>query len=148
MSLLVVFGPPAAGKTTLAARLAERFDAPVRHSDDYTTRTYERLLDDARDLLSAHDLVVLDGTFHDPDWRAWARDLDDTYFVYATADLDTCLRRDWERADSIGEAGVRTIHHAFREQTVDADFTVNTRILPEDDALALAERRVREWLSR
>ncbi|GAA0644104.1 AAA family ATPase [Salarchaeum japonicum] len=149
MSLLVAFGPPAAGKTTLATRLAARFDAPVLHSDDYTTRTYERLLDDARHLLREHALVVLDGTFHDPDWRAWARDSGDTYFLYATADLDTCLRRDWERADSIGEPGVRTIHRAFREQdaTADADFTVDTRILPEETTFSLASRRVADWLS-
>ncbi|MEE6208776.1 AAA family ATPase [Salarchaeum sp. III] len=149
MSLLAVFGPPAAGKTTLANRLAGRFDAPVLHSDDYNTRTYERLLDDARDRLREHGLVVLDGTFHDPDWRAWTRDIDDAYFLYATADLDTCLRRDWERADSIGEPGVRTIHRAFREQdaTADADFVVDTRILPEETAFALAGERVADWLS-
>ncbi|QDX41624.1 AAA family ATPase [Salarchaeum sp. JOR-1] len=149
MSLLVVFGPPAAGKTTLATRLAERFDAPVLHSDDYTTRTYERLLDDAEARRREHPLVVLDGTFHDPDWRGWARDLDDAYCLYVTAALDTCLRRDWERADSIGEPGVRTIHRAFREQeaTADADFTVDTRILPEETAFSLASRRVADWLS-
>ena len=149
MSVLVVFGPPAAGKTTLATRLADRFDAPVVHSDDYNTRTYERLLDDARIRLRSHDLVVLDGTFHDPEWRSWARAFDETYFLYATADLDTCLRRDWEREPSIGESGVRTIHRAFREQdaTADADFTVDTRILREGTAFELAAERVADWLS-
>lgn len=148
--LVVVFGPPAAGKTTIANALAERLDdsnSHVLHSDDYRRNTYDRILDDAQDALETHELVLCDGTFHESEWRARARDLTDAVLLHVTADLDTCLRRDWER-DGIGRAGVRTVHRALREQEVDADFTLDTGILPLDTAVDLAEDRVRRFLSQ
>lgn len=147
--LVVVLGPPAAGKTTVASRLADRldeYDVRVLHSDDYARDTYDRLLADARDARSEYEVVVCDGTFHEPGWRARARDVDESVVALVTADLDTCLRRDWER-DGIGEAGVRTIHGRLDDQDVDADVVADTTVLPVGTTVDLVETAVRERLS-
>lgn len=146
--LVVVLGPPAAGKTTVASRLADRleeFDVRVLHSDDYARDTYDRLLADARDARTEYEVVVCDGTFYEPEWRARARGVDDAVVALVTADLDTCLRRDWER-DGIGEAGVRTIHGRLDDQDVDADVVADTTILPVATTVDLVENAIREHL--
>lgn len=145
---VVVLGPPAAGKTTVATRLVDRlegYDVRVLHSDDYARDTYDRLLADARDARTECDVVVCDGTFHEPEWRARARDVDESVVALVTADLDTCRRRDRER-DGIGDAGVRTVHGRLDDQDVDADVVADTTVLPVGTSVDLVETAVRERL--
>ena len=89
--LVVVGGAPGTGKSTLAARLADRLDAVVLRSDEqrhhqpeneaerYSTdavhATYLRMLEDARRLLRLGEHVVLDATFGDPVHRDAVRRL-------------------------------------------------------------------------
>ena len=98
-ALIVVGGPPATGKTTVAATLGARRDAVVLRSDEIrkelalltaTTRiesplgagiysptmtalTYGELLRRAGELLAEGESVVLDATWGDPMWRTEAR---------------------------------------------------------------------------
>jgi aminoglycoside phosphotransferase family enzyme/predicted kinase len=98
-ALILVGGPPATGKTTIAAELGARRDWVVLRSDHVrkelagltattpaaaplgagvysptmTALAYGELLHRAGDLLAAGESVVLDATWGDPVWRAEAR---------------------------------------------------------------------------
>ncbi|MEU8233173.1 AAA family ATPase [Actinoplanes sp. NPDC048967] len=99
--LIVVGGPPATGKTTLAGRIADRLGAVVLNSDhvrkelagldpvtsaattyrqgiyspSWTERTYAELHRRARRLLERGETVVLDASWTDAGHRRAARDL-------------------------------------------------------------------------
>lgn len=146
--LVLVCGPPGAGKTTIATRLHERlqsrgFDVGLLHSEDVGTPTYEKLADRVRD---SERHWILDGTFYRPEHRAPFAEMDVTVFVVLVwASLDVCLRRNRER-DGIPERAVRVIHS--ESDRPDADLLVETDVLPLADAVDLCERYVAGWLRR
>ncbi|AEH36291.1 ATP-binding protein [Halopiger xanaduensis] len=131
--IVVICGPPGAGKTTLTNRVRKRLEArdvpvpvPVAvetlHSDDFSSRTYERLYERARD--AAADVTLVDGTFYRREWQTQFRTLPDVRFVHVTASLETCLERNRTRADPIEEQGVHVVHREFDEP--DAEVTIDT----------------------
>lgn len=154
--LLAVCGPPGSGKTTIATRVHERLqtelvacpdsdpdvvtDIRILHSDDYSRHPYEKMFDA---VTASDDHFVLDGTFYRPEHQNQFLDLPDTHFVLVRADLDTCIRRDYER-NGIGEKAVRVIHSEFHEPP--ADLVLDTDILPIEDAVDILYDRAREWL--
>jgi predicted kinase len=97
--LLVIGGPPASGKSTLARAVGAALGWPVLRSDvvrkqlagldaaerrgapideglyaaDWTARTYRALVDEARTHLELGESVVLDASWSDPRWRGDAR---------------------------------------------------------------------------
>jgi hypothetical protein len=87
--LMAICGPPGSGKTTVARRVAARIDGALlrtdrvreelvpqpSYTDRETERTYEALLERARERLAADDPVVLDGTFRRRRHRDRARSL-------------------------------------------------------------------------
>jgi hypothetical protein len=105
--LIVVGGLPATGKSTIAAGVADSIGAVVLRSDevrkelsghaagshavspvgtgiyapDVTAATYRELLDRARALLGLGESVVLDATWHDPEWRRAAAALAEETFA-------------------------------------------------------------------
>lgn len=148
--LVVLYGPPAAGKTTLADSLARRLRPghPVRRlsSDAFASRTYERMAERVARAPAA-DWIV-DGTFHREEHRRPFRGTDwRMRWVLVRAPLDTCLRRDHER-DGIGEAGVRSVYAALfdSDTDIDPDFVLDTDVVGTETALDLLEQRAREWL--
>lgn len=120
--ILVICGPPGAGKTSIAEVLRERLEArgtPVRshHSDEFSSRTYEqlyeRVVDDPEETLT-----VVDGTFYQREWQVQFQTFlsrEDVRFVHVTASLETCLARNRARADAIEERGVHVIYREFDE---------------------------------
>ena len=153
--ILVVCGPPAAGKTTLASRLHQRLAADgiefrVVHTDDLQSPRYDRLFERVAANPSANWL--LDGTFYKRQWQERVREFPDARIVFVTADRDTCLRRNHERdgggssdvSDGIPDRAVKVVYDEFDRP--DADFVVDTDVLPVETAVDLVEERVRGWL--
>lgn len=146
--ILLICGPPAVGKTTLATglrdRLAERgrrFD--LVHSEAFSRRTYERLYDRVADAPD-RDWIV-DGTFYRRAWRERFDALGAVRVVRLDAPLETCLRRNRERADAdaIDEQGVHVVYREF--DPVDADLTLDTAALAPDEAVERVLGAIREW---
>lgn len=143
--IVVVCGPPAAGKSTIASRahdrLAERgCEFRTLHSDDFARRTYDRLY---HRILGTDDRWLVDGTFYDRRWRERFRDLGGVRFVLVEASLETCLERNRRRVDAIDEEGVRAMHRAFDRP--DADLVLDTEELSVDTAVDRLVRAVAGW---
>ncbi|MGB9965285.1 AAA family ATPase [Halobacterium hubeiense] len=161
--ILVVCGPPGAGKTTVALGLNRRLDADgyefeVVHTDDLASPVYDRLFERVAESPEANWL--LDGTFYEAEWQRRIREFPDVYVLLVTADRDTCVRRNHERdgsaasesssassdaSDGVPERAVKVIYDEFDRP--DADFVVDTDVLRVGTAVDLAYERVQEWLA-
>lgn len=146
--LLVVCGPPGAGKTTIAAHLRERLraaglDCQVLHSDDFSRHTYDRMYDRVSETPDA-DWVV-DGTFYRREWQERFRALPDAHLLYVTASLETCLARNRARENAIDERGVRVVYRQF-DPPENPDLALDTDELSVENAVDALERYVRTWI--
>ena len=142
--ILLVCGPPGAGKTTLATRVRDRLadrgrEFRVLHSDDFSRDTYERMY---RRVLGTDADWIVDGTFYRREWRERFYDLGGVRIVYVTASLETCLRRNRERAAPIDEDGVHVVYREFDRPR--ADLTVDT----DEMTPAAAAERVADAVER
>ncbi|RLA88566.1 MAG: hypothetical protein DRG58_07650 [Deltaproteobacteria bacterium] len=122
--ILVIFGLIATGKTTLAQTLSRQQGWPVIHSDavrkhlaglrptsrvpaafgagiytaDFSRRTYEEILHQARQYLAAGSSVIVDGSFKRSQDRAAIRQLAQEHnarlgFIYCTCSRQEIQRR-------------------------------------------------------
>ncbi len=143
--ILVVCGPPAAGKTTITDRVRQRLTEQdvavvVHRSDDFSSRTYEQLYEAVAD--GPEDAIhLVDGTFYRREWQTQFRSLNDVRFVFVTASLETCLDRNRSRAEPIDEQGVHVIYREFDEP--DAAIEIDT----DDCSAAAAADRIVTALS-
>ena len=143
--IVALCGPPGSGKTTVAEaakeRLVERGRAfSLVHSDQFSRRTYEQLFE--RVTGSEDDDWLVDGTFYRESFRDPFRGLG-ARFVHVTADLETCLRRNRERAEPIDEVGVHVVYREF--EPIDADLAIDTDDLSPDEAVDRAVRAIERW---
>lgn len=121
-------GPPAAGKSTVAAAAGERLEERGHgfrtiHSDEFSGRTYEQLYERVTESDAAPDGWLLDGAFYRQSFRGPFEQLG-ARFVHATADRSTCQERNRQRDAPTDEVGVRVVHHEF--DPLDADLTLDT----------------------
>ena len=143
--ILLVCGPPGAGKTTLAISLQNELADRGREfrtlrSDDFSRNAYDRMY---RRVLGTDDDWILDGTFYRREWRARFYDLGGVRVVHVTASLETCLRRNRDRADPIDEDGVHVVYREF--DLPRADLTVDTDETTPDAAAARIADAVERW---
>ncbi|WP_254522742.1 AAA family ATPase [Natrinema caseinilyticum] len=134
--IVAICGPPGAGKTTIATLVRDRLassDSPVRlfHSDDFSSRTDERLAERVADAPPT-GITLVDGTFYRRPWQTRFRALGDLRFVLVTAGLETCLDRNRHRTNPIDEQGVHVVYREFDEP--DADLVVDTDECGPEDA--------------
>ncbi|WP_121742037.1 ATP-binding protein [Natronorubrum halophilum] len=150
--ILVVCGPPGAGKTTIATALRKRLEAGgesvvVHHSDDFSSRTYEQLYE--RVTADPDEAItVVDGTFYRREWQAQFRTLEaraDVRFVRVTASLETCLERNRSRADSIDERGVHVVYREF--DAPENALEIDTDACDIEDAVDRIEGALEAWSS-
>ena len=132
--LVVVYGLPGAGKSTVAAAVADRLDAAIvrtdvvrkelfsdpSYTDEESQQTYEAVFDRAGDRLAAGDPVVLDGTFRRTDRRREARSLAERRGVPAQllrvrCDEQTAKARIRSREDDPSDADV-DVYDLLREE--------------------------------
>ncbi len=132
--LVVVCGLPGAGKSTVAAAVADRLDAAIvrtdvvrkelfpdpSYTDEESRRTYEAVFDRAGDRLEAGDPVVLDGTFRRAARRQEARELAERrdaapQLVRVSCDEQTAKARIRSRADDPSDADV-DVYDLLREE--------------------------------
>ncbi|MEM2874820.1 MAG: ATP-binding protein [Candidatus Hadarchaeales archaeon] len=136
--IIVIYGPPASGKSTVATEMAKRLEgAKVLTSDEFRRKTYSRFLREASLLAGKGKHLVLSGTFYRKAWRDEARRIasesgERVIFVRLRCSLETCLRRNRERASPVEEKAVRIIHAEFEEG--DEDLSINTEVTEAGEA--------------
>jgi predicted kinase len=133
--LVVVCGLPGVGKSTVAAEVVERLGGRLRRTDAVrkdvraeprydraeSRRVYARVLDEARDDLTAGRNAVLDGTFQRTRHREWARDLADAVgcrfeLVRVTCDESAAVERvaDRDLDSELSDASLDTYYQLMQ----------------------------------
>ncbi len=123
--ILIICGPPASGKSTLAEELRKELsemglDFSILHSDDFSRDTYDKMFEEVQD--SCEDWI-LDGTFYKKEFREPFKELDDVKVIYLVAGLETCLQRNQERSKELEDKVIHIIWHGFEE--IEADLVID-----------------------
>lgn len=119
--IIIIYGPAACGKTTIANNLKKRLEDQgygfrIIHSDDYKSNTYDRILREVNE--TDYDLII-DGTFYKKKWRDMFRDKKEVKFINIDTGIETCLKRNKQRSDPIEEKAVYIIYNSFEDGDYD-----------------------------
>jgi adenylylsulfate kinase len=145
---LLLCGPPAVGKTTVAERLQSRLgeadhDFRVLHSDAFSRNTYDQMYERVTGADPDADWI-LDGTFYRHELQERFRDRPDAHLAYLTASRETALARNRVRANPIDERGVYAMFGRF-EAPENPDLTLDTEGSPVEETVDALERYVLTW---
>ncbi|MCD6248446.1 MAG: AAA family ATPase [Hadesarchaea archaeon] len=137
--IVVLCGPPASGKSTIARELARRLKgSKVITSDEFKRKTYKHVFEEAERLAGKVKYLILNGTFYKRVWQERAREIgrekkERVLIVRITCPLKICVERNRKRKNPIPERVVRIIHREFEEPR--ADTTIDTKDTSPDDAV-------------
>jgi predicted kinase len=144
--IIVIYGPPAAGKSTIARELSGRLEgARVLTSDEFRRKTYERFLREAERLAGSVPLLILCGTFYRKRWRDEVRRIaaekgEKAMFIRLRCPLEICLKRNRERQNRVDDSAVRIIHAEFEDGG--EDLSVDTGTTSTEGALEIIMRSI------
>jgi len=127
--VIVLCGPPACGKSALGRKLISVVGGKFVRTDDLGRRRYERLPE------LVEGATVVEGTFYLPShWARFLRIGGDLFVVLVTCNVETALRRNRERGESIPPRAIIGIHRQFRVPPA-VDLVLNTDLLDLEGAL-------------
>jgi adenylylsulfate kinase-like enzyme len=136
--IILLFGPPASGKTTIAKRLTEKLeDAYLLSSDQFRRSVYRQMMEEVKKRKGKQRYLVVDGTFYRKQWRDELREAaegEEILEVFLNCSLETSLRRNRERSKPIPEAAVHIIWRTF-ERPENPDFEINTDSISVEEAV-------------
>lgn len=138
--IVILCGPPAVGKTTVAHLLRDRLrerglSFSVLDSDQFSSNTYGQMFDRVDD---SRKNWLLAGTFYKRTWQRRFERLDGVVVVYLRADLGTCLDRNRNRGAPIEETAVHIVWREFADP--DADITLD---VVDDSPAEVTDRLMR-----
>jgi adenylylsulfate kinase len=135
--IILIFGPPASGKTTIAKKLAENLEgAYLLSSDQFRRSVYRQLMEEVKKRRNKQKYLIVDGTFYRKRWREELREAaegEEILEVFVNCSLETCLKRNRERSKPIPEAAVHIIWRTF-ERPENPDLEVDTDSATPEEA--------------
>ena len=138
--ILILCGPPASGKSTIAMRLAERIkDFKLISSDEFKRRTYKHMFAETERWAGRVKHLILNGTFYKKEWRGKIKEISEmkgekVLTAYITCSLQTCLKRNELREDRIEKKAVRVIYNQI-EKPETPDILIDTDVSSVDEAV-------------
>ena len=138
--IVILCGPPASGKSTIAMRLAERLkDFKLISSDEFKRKTYKHMFVETERWAGRVKYLILNGTFYKKEWRDKIKEISEmkgekVLTAYITCSLRTCLKRNKLREDQIEEKAVRIIYNQI-EKPETPDILIDTDVSSVDEAV-------------
>ena len=134
--IIIFCGPPGAGKSTIARRLAEVLgDSIVLSTDQLGSRAYLKMEREVENNLGKHRYLILDGTFYKREQRNRIHDLTsgkvNLILVHVNCPLKVCLERNRLREKPIPDRGVISIWRAFERPESPDVYVDSLRLRPE-----------------
>lgn len=123
MTIYVLCGLPASGKTTYSEELAIQHEAKLFHYDNYHGNKKHLLHEQIKKELSLNN-VVLDGLFVVRVWREELlevlKDVEcEKILVKMNTSPEECIERNKERERPLNEAVIRHLQKRYQEPTLD-----------------------------
>ncbi len=150
--MIILFcGIPAAGKTTIATKLARKLErigtVKLLSSDALRTPVYRKLSNLLLEHQDAFDFLILDATFYREQHREKIQSLarGRVVTVFCDVPLETAMARNDRRDTTIPVVGIRSIAGQM-EKPVDPDIYVKTDMTSADDAALMIFQYVSELL--
>lgn len=122
MTIYVLCGLPASGKTTLSHKLAEEHNAEL-YCYDHIKPNRTKMFEQIKEALKTHDVVV-DDLFLVKAWRKellnYLRDVDcEKKLIVLETPIETCIERNKEREHRLGDEFIYHLQRRYQQPTLD-----------------------------
>lgn len=139
---------PASGKSTIAKILIKKIqDVELIVSDDISSPTYSKIMNIIDEITGMFKYIIIDATFYNKKWREELREViderDKVYLIYVQCSLETCIKRNKEREDSIPEKAIHIIWNKF-DIPENPDIIINTDIIDPEEAVEIILSEIHE----